>query len=65
MPSREFCPISGDWGELRIPNLAQMSLINCKNVRVTASFAISELLRGEKEGGGGVRVKITPHPDLR
>ena len=23
----EFCPISGDWGELGMPNLARMSLI--------------------------------------
>ena len=25
----EFCPISRDWGELLIPNLARMSLIEC------------------------------------
>ena len=25
----EFCLISGDWGEFWIPNLAQMSLIEC------------------------------------
>ena len=23
----EFCPISGDWGELRIPNLPRMALM--------------------------------------
>ena len=28
LPS-EFCPISGDWGKLWIPNLARMSLIEC------------------------------------
>ena len=27
LPLSEFCPISGDWGELRIPNLARTSLI--------------------------------------
>ena len=27
IPPSEFCPISGDWGELWIPNLARMSLI--------------------------------------
>ena len=27
IPPSEFCPISGDWGELGIPNLARMSLI--------------------------------------
>ena len=27
IPLPDFCPISGDWGELGIPNLAEMSLI--------------------------------------
>ena len=35
----EFCPISEDWGELGIPNLARTSLIKCywmlQNARVT------------------------------
>ena len=48
LPS-EFCPISGDWVGLWIPNLARMSLIECywmlQNSRVTA-FTIFELLRG-------------------
>ena len=25
----EFCPISGDWGELGVPNLARTSPIKC------------------------------------
>ena len=29
IPSSEFCPISGDWGELMISNLTQMSLMKC------------------------------------
>ena len=29
IPPSEFRPISGDWGELWIPNLAWMSLIEC------------------------------------
>ena len=28
----EFCPISGDWGELVIPSLAQMSLMQCYQI---------------------------------
>ena len=28
----EFCPISGDWKELGIPNLAQMSLLQCSRM---------------------------------
>ena len=55
----EFCLISGDWGELGIPNLARMSLMKCfwmlKNAKVTA-LTISELLRENQKGGRG---KIT------
>ena len=44
----EFWPISGNWGELWIPNLAQISLIECywmlQNTRVTA-FTVFVLLR--------------------
>ena len=53
IPPSEFCPISGDWGELGIPNLARMSLIKCywmlQNSRVTA-FSVFELL-GENQLG--------------
>ena len=48
IPLSEFCPISGDWGSLGIPNLAGMFLMKCywmvQNARVT-SFTVSELLR--------------------
>ena len=58
----EFCPISGDQGEWRIPNLARTSPIKCywilQNARVTA-FIVSELLRSNQQGEGG---KITPPP---
>ena len=44
----EFCPITGNWNKLGIPNLAQMSLMKyyemLENARV-AAFTISELLR--------------------
>ena len=60
MPPSGFFPISADWGELRIPNLARMSLIKCywmvQNTRVTA-FTVSELLRKNWQG-----VKITSPP---
>ena len=68
----EFCPISGDWGKLRIPNLARMSLIKCYcmllNAEVTA-FTIFELLRenrkptrdGKGRRRGGVKL-APPHP---
>ena len=62
IPPSEFCPISGDWGELWIPNLARMSLIECywmlQNSRVTV-FTVFELLREKQQRGG--KVKLPPH----
>ena len=56
----EFCPISVDWDELSLPNLAQMFLIECywvlQNSKVT-TFSVFESLRENHLGGGG---KITP-----
>ena len=49
----EFSPISGDWGELWIPNLARVFLIECywmlQSARVTAS-TVFELLRENQRG---------------
>ena len=54
IPPSEFCPISGDWGMLEIPNLVGMFLMKCywmlQNARVTA-FSISDLLRGNQQRG--------------
>ena len=54
IPPSECCPISGDWGELGIPNLTRMSLMKCywmqQNARVTV-FTGSELLRENQEEG--------------
>ena len=63
IPPSEFCPISGDWGQLWIPNLPRMCLIiECywmlQNSRVTA-FTIIELLRENQLGGW---VKLPPIP---
>ena len=61
IPPSEFCPISGDWGELWIPNLARMSLIECywmlQNSRVTA-FTVLELLR-ENQLEGKITLPLT------
>ena len=65
IPPSEFRPLSGDWGELGIPNLAQTLLIKCywmlQNARVMA-FTVSELLRGNLQKGrwgiGGGAVKL-------
>ena len=63
IPPSEFCPISGDWGELGIPNLARMSLIKCywmlQNSSVTA-FTVFELLRENQLGG--VKLLLPPPP---
>ena len=64
IPPSEFCPISGDWGKLWVPNLARMSLIECywmlQNSRFTA-FTVFELFRGNQLGVG----KITPPAQIR
>ena len=64
IPPSEFCPISGDWGELWIPNLAWMSLIECywmqQNSRITA-FTVLELWREIQLGG--LKLPPSPHPD--
>ena len=53
IPLSEFCPISGDWSKLRIPNLPRLSLIKfywmLKNANVTA-FTVSELLSKNQQG---------------
>ena len=63
IPPSEYCPISGDWGELWIPNLARMSLLECywmlQNSRVTA-FTVFALFRENQLG-----VKVTPHTHIR
>ena len=56
-----ICPISAEWGELGIPNLAWISLMKCywmlQNTRVTA-FTISESLKENQH-----YIKIT-HPKI-
>ena len=53
MPPFEFCPISGDLGELWILNSARISLMEyllmLQNARV-AAFTFSELLRENQQG---------------
>ena len=63
-----FYSISGDWGELGIPNLALTSLIKSywmlQNAKVIA-FTISELLRENQQGrDGGKITKLPPPPPL-
>ena len=64
----KFCPITGDWGKLGIPNLARMYLMKCyrmlQNYSVTA-FTISESFRENQKKGrvAGMGGRISPHPN--
>ena len=53
IPTSELCPISGDWENLGIPNLARMALIKyywmLQNNRGTV-FIVFELLRETQQG---------------
>ena len=57
LPPSEFCPISGDWGELWILNLKRMSLIQCYSI-----LRISRVSSFCQPGGGGSKYPPT-HPD--
>ena len=53
----DFCPLSGDWDELGLPNLTRTNAAKCQSHSFYRLF-IKEQPRG---GGGG---KTTPlHPD--
>ena len=60
IPPSEICPMSGDWGELGIPNLARISLTKCywmlQNCRVT-TLSVSELL---SESQQGIKLRLPP-----
>ena len=62
IPTSEFFPISGDWGDVWIPHSARMSLTECywmrHKSRVTA-FTVFELLRENQLVGGGVKIPPT------
>ena len=66
IPPSEFCPISGEWSKLWMPNLAWMSLIECnwmlQNSRVTAC-TVFELLR-DIQLGRGLKLPPPPFPRL-
>ena len=51
--------MSGDWGELGIPNLTRISPVKSyrklQNARLTA-FSVSELFLGKANGGIGLKL---------
>ena len=59
IPPPEFYPISGDWGELGVPNLVCMSLMKCYWIMWNA-----KVIAFKREPTGG-RGKITPQISLR
>ena len=67
MTPSEFRPISGDWSELGIPNLAEISnkkLLNatkCKDY----SFCYFWVIKGKPTGCGGGKITHSPLPRLR
>ena len=46
IPPSDFCPISGDWGELGKPNLAWIKFY----LMLQKAFTVSELLRENQQG---------------
>ena len=68
IPLFQFCPISEDWGELGIPNLAWTSLIKCyqmlQNVRVTYSLYRFLVIKGKPTERKGVKITPLPPPRL-
>ena len=58
-PRSEFCQISGDWGELEVLNLAQISSPKgywmLRNAKVI-TFTDSEFLGENQQGGRGVKI---------
>ena len=61
IPRSASCSLHEDWVELRIPNLAKISLLNSycmlKNARV-AGFVVSKLVRENNRG----KTTTPPHP---
>ena len=51
MPASEFSPISGDWGKLGIPNLAQMTNVSNKKLLKAAKYLVKTNRIGSGEGG--------------
>ena len=52
MPPSEFCPISGDWGKLWIPNLVQIYLTEYYWMLQISRVTVFELLRENQLRGG-------------
>ena len=58
----EFCPISGDRGELEIPNLAQMFLMKCYRMLQNASYGFYRFWVIKGKPTGTVKLLLSSHP---
>ena len=71
IPQSEFCPISGDWNQLQIPNLARMCLVRCywmlQNSKMGYSFDHFWVIKGKPTGRGNDKIAplLYPSPWLR
>ena len=64
IPPSEFFPISGDWRELRIPNLAQMCLIKCYCMLQNARVTVVPFLSYKGKTNRGPKLPSSPTPRL-
>ena len=65
IPPFKFCPISGDWDEPWIPNLARMYLIECYWIPQNARLQFLQFLSYEgKTNWGWEGIKSPPLPRL-
>ena len=64
IPPSEFCPISGDWGELWIPNLARMSNRMLLNAAKFQGYSFNRfwVIKGKPTGGREVKLRPPTHP---
>ena len=58
----EFCPISGDRGELGIPNLARMSLMKCYRMLQNASYGFYRFWVIKGKPTETVKLLLSSHP---
>ena len=61
----EFCPISGDRGELEILNFARMSLIKCYQILLKKNQQGGKNYPPPHPGGGGVKLTFCPIQDKK
>ena len=62
IPPSAFCPISGDWDELWIPNLTKMFLIECYWMLKNSggySFYYFRVIKGKPTGEAPTQIRVS------